>query len=127
MRDSQLGFIFREAHRTVSALALSKGIPVLVVLVSFLLLGCAGTTRKLMNLQLGMTKPEVTEAMGEPAVIRSAFTVNDDEQVIEIWEYDLYKAGLIEIPDTYWLCFSNGLLIQWGRAYDRQFYDIRFR
>jgi len=122
--EPKMGFELREPHRTVSASAIGMGLPVFVVLV--LLLGCAGTTRKLMDLQLGMSKPEVVQVMGDPAAVRSA-TAASPKEVIEIWEYDLYKAGLIEISDRYWLCFSNDLLIQWGQAYDREFHHIRFR
>lgn len=56
----------------------------------FLFVGCA-TTGKLMKLHLQMTKSEVISAIGEPTAARGAMT-NKYDQVIEVWEYALYKT-----------------------------------
>lgn len=88
---------------------------------------CA-TTGKLMNLQLQQSKQQVQTAMGKPTAARGSMT-NKYGQVIEVWEYALYKpsSGLT----FYWLYFYNGKLVQWGQAGDWQreadrIYEIRF-
>jgi hypothetical protein len=98
----------------------------------FLGVACA-TTGKLMNLQLQQTKQEVQTAMGKPTAARGSMT-NKYGQVIEVWEYALYKTGddaFYGNRTFYWLYFYNGKLVQWGEAGDwkreaDRIYEIRF-
>lgn len=62
----------------------------IIVLYLFLFVGCA-TTGKLMKLNLQMMKSEVISAIGEPTAARGSMT-NKYDQVIEVWEYALYKT-----------------------------------
>ena len=94
--------------------------------------GCA-TTGKLMNLELQQSKQEVMTAMGKPTAARGSMT-NKYGQVIEVWEYALYKTSddaFYGNPTFYWLYFYNGKLVQWGEAGDwkreaDRIYEIRF-
>jgi len=104
-----------------------------IVLCIFLVVGCA-TTGKLMKLNLQMTKPEIISAIGNPTAARGSMT-NKYGQVIEIWEYALYKTdddAFFGRPTFYWLYFYDGKLVQWGEAGDWQreadrIYEMRFR
>lgn len=105
----------------------------ILVLYLFLVVGCA-TTGKLMKLNLQMTKPEVISSIGNPTADRGSMT-NKYNQVIEVWEYALYKTdddAFYGRPTFYWLYFYDGKLVQWGEAGDWQkeadrIYEMRFR
>lgn len=105
----------------------------IIVLYLFLFVGCA-TTGKLMKLNLQMMKSEVISAIGEPTAARGSMT-NKYDQVIEVWEYALYKTdddAFFGRPTFYWLYFHDGKLVQWGEAGDwkreaDRIYEMRFR
>lgn len=102
----------------------------LILICLLLFLACA-TTGKLMKLELEMTKKEVVGAMGNPHTVRGSIT-NKYGQVIEVWEYGLYKPVGYYEPTYYWLFFCEGKLVQWGEAGDwqkvaDQIYEIRFK
>lgn len=90
-----------------------------------------GTVR---NLILHMTKTEVISTIGEPTADRGSI-VNKDGQVIEVWEYALYKTNgdaVYRSATLYWLYFYNDRLVQWGEAGDWQreadrIYEMTFR
>jgi len=102
------------------------------ILILIFLIGCA-TTGKLMNLRLKMFKDDVISVMGNPTAVRGSMT-NKYGQVIEVWEYALYRTGddaFYGIPTYYWLYFYDGNLVQWGQAGDWQreadrIYEMRF-
>ena len=101
----------------------------------FLFVGCA-TTGGLLKLQLGMTKAQVIDILGEPDAARGSMR-NKYDQVVEVWEYIKQKqnptGGLpIVVPAIYWMYFYDGKLVQWGEAGDwrreaDKIYEMRFR
>ena len=105
----------------------------IAVLAITILCGCA-TTGKLMKLQLELTKNEVIERIGPPTAARGSIT-NKYGQVIEVWEYGLYKTvedALNNDETYYWLFFYDSKLVQWGEAGDWEreadrIYEMRFR
>jgi len=50
--------------------------------------GCVTSSDKLVEVQLGMTKNQVRQVLGEPTVAQGAIR-NKFDQVIEVWEYRL--------------------------------------
>ena len=96
----------------------------ILILGLILFIGCSG---HLMKLNLGMTKAEVISSMGEPVAARGSIK-NRFEQIVEVWEYTLWKG-----PTTadYWLYFVDGYLVRWGEAGDwgkeaDRIYEIKF-
>lgn len=104
-------------------------------------LACVTSSEKLVTIQLGMTKGQVRQVLGEPTVARGAIR-NKFGQVIEVWEYRLAlpssdspgqviakSMGTIitlgmgagsfkgERRD-YWMYFLRDELVQWGQAGD---------
>lgn len=117
---------------------------VAVTIAAFLTAGCAGNTpnsSQLRQISLGMSKNEVVNSLGEPAVVRGSIR-NKFGQVIEVWEYKFSlpssdsagqvagKAALTVITfgigaatfksekKDYWLYFQDNKLAQWGEAGD---------
>ncbi len=87
-----------------------------LIIISFFVSGCADTMIRLRGLQLGMTKNEVIEKMGEAESTRASNRFSDS---VEIWEYVLRRGGFP--PKTrhrYWLFFQKDKLIQWGEEND---------
>jgi hypothetical protein len=102
------------------------------ILILILLVGCA-TTGKLLRINLQMNKDEVLSTMGKPTAVRGSMT-NKYGQVIEVWEYALYKKwiGRAGGRTYYRLYFYEGKLVQWGEAGDWQreadiIYETKFR
>jgi len=96
----------------------------IAIVALIVLIGCAG---HLMKLNLGMTKTEVISTMGQPVAARGSIK-NKFDQVVEVWEYTLWKGP---ITADYWLYFVDGYLVRWGEAGDWQaesdrIYEIRF-
>ena len=73
---------------------------------SSLVLGCAGSAKKINNLNIGMTKAEVIEVMGEPNYTSAA---ND----IEILSYKLTSNS--PYSDTYIVRIVNGKVDRFGK------------
>ena len=73
---------------------------------SILVLGCAGSAQKINNLNIGMTKAEVIEAMGEPNYTSAA---ND----VEILSYKLTSNS--PYSDTYFVRIKNGKVERFGQ------------
>ena len=73
---------------------------------SILVLGCAGSAKKINNLNIGMTKAEVIEAMGEPNYTSAA---ND----VEILSYKLTSDSLYR--DTYFVRIKQGKVVRFGQ------------
>lgn len=103
--------------------------------------GCVTSSKKLIEIRLGMTKGEIREVLGEPTVARGAIQ-NKFGQIIEVWQYRLalpssdtpgqvigksmltlltFGIGAAtfrgEMRD-YWLYFLRDELVQWGEAGD---------
>jgi predicted component of type VI protein secretion system len=79
---------------------------IILLSLSILVFGCAGSAKKINNLNLGMTKAEVIEAMGEPNYTSSA---ND----VEILSYELTSNSLFS--DTYFVRIKNGKVERFGQ------------
>jgi hypothetical protein len=73
---------------------------------SILVLGCAGSAKKINNLNIGMTKAEVIEAMGEPNFTSAA-------KDVEILSYKLTSNSLYS--DTYHVSIKNGKVERFGK------------
>ena len=89
----------------VMGVSMRRNVRFVAIGVGFLLfLGCA-TTGTLMNLQLQQSKDDVIKTMGKPTAARGSIT-NKFGQVIEVWEYGLYKTSddaFYSIRTFYWL------------------------
>ena len=70
------------------------------------MLGCAGSAKKINNLNIGMTKAEVIEAMGEPNFTSAA-------KDVEILSYKLTSNSLYS--DTYHVSIKNGKVERFGK------------
>jgi len=73
---------------------------------SILVLGCAGSSKKINNLNIGMTKAEVIAAMGEPNYTSAANNV-------EILSYKLTSTSLVS--DTYFVRIKDGKVERFGQ------------
>ena len=73
---------------------------------SILVLGCAGSAKKINKLNIGMTKVEVIEAMGEPNYTSGA---ND----VEILSYKLTSDSFFS--DTYFVRIKDGKVDRFGQ------------
>ncbi len=81
--------------------------------------GCAlfcRSVRDLQSLEIGMTKPQVMQVMGQPSVARGAIK-NKEDKVIEVWTYNLGRPGCLK-TGAYLLRFQDGKLSQWGQRND---------
>lgn len=102
---------------------------------------CVTSSDKLIDIQLGMTKGQVRQELGDPTVARGAIR-NKFGQVIEVWEYRLAlpssdtpgqvigKSMLTVLTlgvgaaafkgerRNYWVYFLGDQLVQWGEAGD---------
>ncbi len=115
---------------------------------------CSTSTKHLTTLSLGMTQPDVTQALGHPHTARGSIK-NRFGQTVEVWEYVLNKprtgsqvaagatltvltfglaAPVLLAPGkeaAFWLYFVDGKLGRWGQAGDwskeaDRIYEIRF-
>ncbi len=77
--------------------------------------GCANPSGKTAALKLGMNPEAVVGEMGEPSSIRAAKLYSNDEWT-EVWQYD---SPVLSIdPQTVWVYFENGKVVQWGKPGD---------
>jgi len=91
----------------------------LCILAVFSQTGCVlfcTSVRHLEELEIGMSKNQVVQVMGKPAVARGAIK-NKEDKVIEVWTYNLVRPGCIR-PGIYLLRFQDGKLSQWGQRGD---------
>ena len=101
-----------------------------VVMALVLIAGCA-TTSQFIRLQIGMTKTQVIEAIGEPDLARGSVQ-NKYGQLIEVWEYDRLVSNWSWDRKLMWVYLCDGKLVQWGQAGDwkreaDRIYEIRYR
>jgi hypothetical protein len=81
--------------------------------------GCAlfcTSVKRLQDLEIGMTKAQVKQTIGEPSVARGAIRSKDDK-LVEVWVYNLARPGCIR-PQSYLLRFQDSKLVQWGQSQD---------
>jgi hypothetical protein len=91
----------------------------LSILVVFSQTGCVlfcSSVRHLEELEIGMSKTQVIQIMGKPALARGA-TKNKEDKVVEVWTYNLARPGCIR-PGLYLVRFQDGKLSQWGQQND---------
>jgi len=74
-----------------------------------LVIGCAGSAKKINNVTLGMTKPEVVEVMGEP-------DYSSVREGVEILNYKLTSNSLF--TDAYIVRIKQGKVDLFGRRSD---------
>ena len=83
---------------------------ILVILLSVVfLIGCAGSAKKMNQLNLGMTKQEVIEAIGEP-------TSTSAKRNAEYLNYHLSTGGFY--TNTYYVRLLDGKVDAFGQAGD---------
>ena len=83
---------------------------IMVVLVGVVLFfGCAGSSKNMNKLHLGMSKAEVIEAMGHP----DSTSANRD---IEYLKYRFYSDGLF--TSEYYVKLQDGKVDAYGRSGD---------
>ena len=73
---------------------------------SILVVGCAGSAKKINQLNVGMTKADVIEAMGEPSYTSGA-------RDVEILTYKLKSDSLYS--DTFFVRIKNGKVDRFGQ------------
>jgi len=76
----------------------------------------------LSRVSIGMTKDDVKVAIGRPDIVRGSI-INDNNQIIEVWEYYVLTGGSFFYPETlrtegYLLYFNNNILVSWGKGGD---------
>ena len=81
----------------------------LVLLAVLLIAGCAASAKRMNQLQLGMTEPEVIKAIGEPDSTSS----KQDEVLLK---YRLRSGGLW--TTTYFVRLQNGKVDAFGQVGD---------
>lgn len=85
------------------------------LILCFLFFGCAATSARINNLNLGMSKSEVIKIMGSP----NATKAKDNTEVLE---YLLHPANTywtsITYPEPYWIFIRDGKVTQYGNAGD---------
>ena len=85
---------------------------VIVFLFGALFLTCTViSTRDLLKIHLEMSKTDVQSVLEEPVTVRESLT-NMYGQIVEVWEYELYKPNH-ERPTKYWLYFHDDVLVKW--------------
>ena len=83
---------------------------IMVLLVGLVLFfGCAGSSKNMNKLRLGMSKTEVIEAMGPP----DSTSASRD---IEFLKYRFYSEGLF--TSEYYVKLQNGSVDAYGRSGD---------
>lgn len=84
----------------------------LIFIAVIMALGCTSySTRQLLNIHLEMSKGDVMSVFDEPVTVRESLT-NRYGQVVEVWEYELYKPNHTQ-PTLYWMYFHDGTLVKW--------------
>lgn len=103
-----------------------------LLVTSAILTGCASyKSIPLANLEIGMSKYEVVEALGKnPDNLIGAKQYEDG--TVEVLQYSKYDVWSSQLQERYWLYFYNDKLGQWGRPGDWQkeadrVYEIRNR
>ncbi len=79
------------------------------VVAAGLMIGCAGTSKKINQVQLGMTKPQVIAVMGEP----NYSTVREDTEILN---YKLTTDGIF--TDDYIVRLKQGKVDLFGKRGD---------
>ncbi|HMP71803.1 MAG TPA: hypothetical protein PKE55_00930 [Kiritimatiellia bacterium] len=87
---------------------------ILISIVAIGFVGCSSPGKKVKRLELGMTPADVRDEIGAPNRIRGA-KIYEDGQSTEIWQYSTTWGFS---PETYWVYFENGKLVQWGHPGD---------
>ncbi len=83
-----------------------------ILVLSVLIMSCTSySTRQLLKVHLEMSKADVMSVLDEPATVRESLT-NRYGQVVEVWEYELYKPNHTQ-PTPYWMYFHDGTLVKW--------------
>ena len=87
------------------------------LIVSLLLVGVAGcvsTGKKLNNVSLGMTKPEVVRVMGTPDSVKGA----DGVEVLVYSVDKLWTTERYTYTGDYWIELKNGRVTKYGKPVD---------
>lgn len=79
---------------------------IFLFVLSILVFGCAGSAKKINQLNVGMTKADVIEAMGEPNYTSGA-------KDVEILTYKLNSSGFYS--DTFFVRIKNGKVDRFGQ------------
>lgn len=74
-----------------------------ILLLAALVVGYVASTSRLANVELGMPKSQVRDAMGDPRAVRGS-VINKKGQRVELWEYRLDDTGGIEWRGNKWTC-----------------------
>ncbi|MFZ0242645.1 MAG: hypothetical protein WAL90_13445 [Desulfobacterales bacterium] len=82
---------------------------VILIIGLVLLWGCAGSAKKMNNLQVGMTRADVIEALGPPDSTSANLYV-------EYLKYGFCSEGLISAP--YYVKLQDGIVTAYGRYGD---------
>ena len=82
---------------------------IFIAVAGLLLLGCAGSSKKIDGVQIGMTKQQVVEVMGTP---RSTSAIEE----IEYLKYRLRSDGLFTAE--YYVRLQNGQVDAFGQMGD---------
>lgn len=89
---------------------------VIAIFLTLALVGCAAPRAHTNQLELGMSKAEVTKLMGEPDS-SSASAKKGDCYMYSLWR-DFWNRRPGDYSDRYYACFSNDKLTSYGRVGD---------
>jgi hypothetical protein len=82
---------------------------IIIFIAVFFLFGCAGSSKKMNQLKLGMTKQEVIDAIGEPA------STSAKRNTVYL-NYNLSAGGFYS--DAYYVRLLDGKVDAYGKAGD---------
>lgn len=87
----------------------------LTVLLFFTIAGCAPLeVIRFDRINVGMSRPEVSEALGLHIGKPIGTMVLSDNMFVEVWEYK--QNSFTPQDEAYWLYFFNGKLEKWDRS-----------
>ena len=91
-------------------------------------------SKALIQISIGMAKQTVIDLISEPDIVRGSMIDKSTGYAVEVWEYNVERRQMGLMPyytESYWLCFHDNKLVQWGRAGDwnevKNIQEIRFR
>jgi outer membrane protein assembly factor BamE (lipoprotein component of BamABCDE complex) len=91
----------------------------LILALVFALAGCQamiyGTASDFEKLSIGMTKPQVIQALGQPVSVGA-----DGEKGEEYLVYKRMKHTISEWPRTYQVTLKEGKVVRYGEQYDEK-------
>jgi hypothetical protein len=91
----------------------------IILLIGAVTITCSTlSTRDLLKIHLEMSKEQVQAVLDKPVTVKESLT-NNYGQLVEVWEYQLYKPDENH-PTKYWLYFHDDVLVKWCEGGDHR-------